>query len=106
MSPGSVAAEARVRNDELSDAEVQAFEDAAVRINFWPIGSLPSHPEWVDTYCAESRSTFEFIGFVGRIGLSQSYGFDDGLPGDRGKGRKKSLPEAILALVQLAEVES
>ena len=61
-----------------------------------PLGS-PKHPEWFETYMVEDKDTLEFLGFVGRLGMSKTWEWDDGNH-SRGKGRAKSRDEAVLRL--------
>lgn len=94
----------KLEADEIGEAESQQYADAAEKIMFYVQSgvTMPNHPECSIVYCVESRATFEFLGFVGRRGYSNTWLYDNGLPGDCGKGTARNRDEAILALARLA----
>lgn len=94
--------ESRIKSDQVTDSEAIAYEQGAEKVIFYPISDLPQHPEWSETYMVESKKTYQFLGFIGKIGWSQTYAYDDGLPNVRGRGRMPSKEQAIMALVDLA----
>lgn len=53
----------------------------------YPVPAMPSHPHWFETYMVSDQRTLEFLGFVGKLGASETYEWWDGLPGDKGRGR-------------------
>lgn len=94
--------------DAIGDAELAVYEALASRIMLYRESGaiMPNYPECTEVIVVQSRTTFEYLGLVGRLGHSESWVYDDRLPGERGKGRTRSRDEAIVALAQAAGVDA
>ena len=92
-------------NNEASDVELDHLAEVASKIIYYPIPTPKDKPYWFEAYCVEDKSTFTFLGLVGKLGSSNVYEFDN-MFSSKGKGRTRSLPAAIMKLVAAMEVES
>lgn len=90
-------------NAEASDTELDHLAEMASKIIFYGMPAPKDKPYWTDAYCVEDKGTFTFLGIIGRLGTSQIYEYDDMFT-TAGKGRAKSLPGAIMKLVEAAQV--
>ena len=65
---------------------------------------LPNYPYWTETYAVEARKTNEFLGHVGRLGGSNTWEYDTGLPVVGNKGRAKGKNAAVMRLAEIMGV--
>ena len=90
--------------EEMTESELDVAKATANVIAYYPEpGGLPTHPAWTESYRVEDKLTMEFLGFVGRLGMSETWEYTDGLPGSRCTGRARGRDVATLMLYQLAE---
>ena len=64
-------------------------DEAPGELVIYPIPGYRNRPEWFEVYGVEDRDTLVFLGFVGRLGMSNTWEWDDGYH-SKGKGRAKS----------------
>ena len=77
-------------------------DEPPTEVLIYPIINNPNRPEWFETYMVEDRESLEFLGFVGRLGMSRTWEWHDGYS-DKGKGRSRSRDEAVLRLLKWAQ---
>ena len=96
-------------SDSLTDVELEIAlneaEKQSEELVHYGIAVPATHPYWFECHAVEHKGTEEFLGFVGRLGMSKTWEYDDLLPGSKGKGRTKSMEGAIYALAKAAGVD-
>jgi len=112
---GKSDAEVQEALDGISDVELAAAvaegESRDNQTMLYPLREaggpwvkLPNYPYWTETYAVESRKTNEFLGHIGRLGGSQTWEYDTGLPDAHSKGRIRGRDAAAMKLVALMGV--
>jgi hypothetical protein len=107
----ALAERARTGDEEAVEAlagsefdEALDSRDLTDRIIFYPLSmQLPNHPTWFETYQVEFRGLGQtpFLGWIGRIGASSTWEFDDGTFSFHGRGLCESREEALIRLGKL-----
>lgn len=95
--------------DSMSEVELVAALSEAERQNpiaYYAVPAPPGNPHWFECYAVEHKGTFEFLGFVARLGMSNSWEYDTRLPGTaNGKGRTRGKAEAVSALAKAVGID-
>ena len=95
---------------ELEDAALEG-ESRSNQTMLYPLKDeggrfikLPNYPHWTETYAVEARKTYEFLGHIGRLGGSNTWEYDTGLPQEGHKGRAKGMHSATMKLSEIMGV--
>lgn len=87
-----------------TDLDVSAAEAMAHKFIVYPVQVPPQYPYWSECIAVEDRTTYEWLGLVGKLGMSHTWEYTNLLPNKRGHGRVRSREEAVLALAKVAGV--
>ena len=89
---------------DATDLDVAAAEAMAHKFIIYPVQVPPQYPYWMECCAVEDRTTYEWLGLVGRLGMSQTWEYANLLPGKKGHGRVQSREAAVIALAKVAGI--
>ena len=90
--------------DEVTDLDALAAEAIAHKFIIYAIQVPSQFPYWTEAYAIEDRTSHEWLGIVGKLGMSQTFEYTNMCSRHDGRGRAKGREAAVVALAKAAGI--